>query len=474
MQEYVVQLSKYFIVICMAAYAFEGFAVFRFQSEEARKGIYLRQNILMFFIQFAAFLTIVLKTSDYTYLLFYAIIQILLFGIILITDMLYPKANRLLVNHMCMLLGIGFIVLTRLSIQKTIRQFVIVVCSMVIAMCLPSILDKWRFLKNFKWIYAVVGIAGLSAVLIYGQVVHGSNISFSILGVTFQPSEFVKLIFVFYVAASLAEDSGFWNVVTTTLFAGLHVVILVVSRDLGSALIFFIAYLFILFMATKNYIYLLLGFVGGAGASVVAYRYFSHIRVRVQAWLDPWTYIDNQGYQVTQSLFGVGSGSWFGMGILSGNPEAIPYVEKDSIFSAICEEMGVVFGILLILICLSCFVMMMDIALKIREKFFQNIAFGLGVMYIFQVFLTIGGGIKFIPLTGVTLPLVSYGGSSVLSTLLLFYVIEGLYIIQRKEEQNGKKRRRVQRRQVYEETEPEPEYPAEDLVFLDGETDYYR
>ncbi len=282
--------------------------------------------------------------------------------------------------------------------------------------------------------------------MILGQVTHGSLLSFTIAGITFQPSEFVKIVFVFFLAASLMEDTSFLNLSLTTVIAAVHVVVLVASKDLGSALIFFVVFVFMVFAATRNYLYLLLGMGGGALASVIAWRVFRHVQVRVQAWLDPWTYIDSQGYQVTQSLFAIGSGSWFGMGLYSGTPDSIPYVEKDSIFSAVCEEMGVVFGLFLILICLSCFIMIMNISLRLKDRFFQLTAYGLGIVYIFQVFLTIGGGIKFIPLTGVTLPLVSYGGSSVLTTLILFYLVQGFYILRQQEEEKRVLRKGNQKR----------------------------
>ena len=448
MQEYIIQLSKYFIVIFMALYTYEGFAVFRFRDEEARSGIYVRQNILLFFIQFAGFLTICIKSGNLEYLFFYGIVQLLLFGIIAMTRMLYPKCNRLLVNNMCMLLGIGFLMISRLSFDRAMRQFVIVIFSMVIALFVPYCIEKMRFLSKMTWLYALIGVAALSSVMILGQVTHGSMISVTIAGVTFQPSEFVKILFVFFLAGSLMNDTSLKNIVVTTFIAGIHVMLLVASRDLGSALIFFVAFVLTVFVATRNYFYLLLGAAGGAGASVLAYQLFRHVQVRVQAWRDPWTYIDSQGYQVTQSLFAIGSGSWFGMGLYSGTPDSIPYVEKDSIFSAVCEEMGVLFGLCVILICVSCFVMMMNISLKLKDRFYQLASYGLGVMYIFQIFLTIGGGIKFIPLTGVTLPLVSYGGSSVLTTLILFYLIQGFYILRQQEEerhvqkpQKGRKRR---------------------------------
>jgi cell division protein FtsW (lipid II flippase) len=221
------------------------------------------------------------------------------------------------------------------------------------------------------------------------------------------------------------------------VLAGVHVVILVLSKDLGSALIFFICFVFVIFVATRNYLYFLLGTAGGCVAAYVAYQLFDHVRIRVLAWRDPWSYIDNQGFQITQSLFAVGSGSWFGMGLLKGNPKAIPFVDADMIFSSVCEEFGVIFGICLILVCISCFVAMMNTALRIRDKFYQLIVYGFGIMYIFQIFLTIGGGIKFIPLTGVTLPFISYGGSSIMTTMLMFFIVQGIHVRLMKE---GEKR----------------------------------
>lgn len=447
MQEYIVQLSKYFIIIFMAFYTYEGFAVFRFKEESHRSGIYVRQYILLFFIQFTSFLTIFLRSGNPEYLFFYGLVQLLLFGIISMTHMLYPKSNRLLVNNMCMLLGIGFIIISRISFSRAMKQFVIVLISMVIALFVPYCLEKMKFLKNLKWTYALLGVASLSGVLILGQVTHGSRLSVTIADVvTFQPSEFVKLLFVFFLAASLMKDTSIGNIILTTVIAAVHVIILVASRDLGSALIFFVVFVLMVFVATHNYWYLLLGTLGGCSASVAAYYVFRHVQVRVQAWRDPWTYIDSQGYQVTQSLFAIGSGSWFGMGLYAGTPESIPYVDKDSVFSAVCEEMGVLFGLFLILICVSCFVMIMNISMRIRDRFCQLASYGLGVIYIFQVFLTIGGGTKFIPLTGVTLPLVSYGGSSILATLILFYLVQGFYIFRQQEEERRVLKVKVKKR----------------------------
>lgn len=208
--------------------------------------------------------------------------------------------------------------------------------------------------------------------------------------------------------------------------------ILIAEKDLGGALIFYITYLVILYVSTRKESYLVLGTGALAAGAVLAYKLFYHVRVRVSAWKDPWSDVANKGYQVTQSLFAIGTGGWFGMGFCEGTPEKIPVSKTDFIFSAICEEMGVFFGICIILVEISCFIMFINISLKIENRFYKLTALGLSVEYMFQVFLTIGGVTKFIPSTGVTLPLVSYGGSSVTSTLILFAIIQGLYVINNK------------------------------------------
>lgn len=437
MREYIIELSKYFIVFFMVLYTFTCFYVFRYREEWQRRRIYIAQNVLMFLVQVFGFLTLSLVSEDIQYIFFFVFIQIFLFAAIMMVTMIYEDANRLLLNNMCMLLGIGLCMVSRLSgvradtslsFSRAIRQYIIAIISLIICLFIPYIFSKVRFFKKLTWIYALIGISMLSVVLILGSVTHGSKISYTVAGVTFQPSEFVKIIFIFFLAAALWDNSSLKRVIITTVIAGIHVIVLVVSKDLGSALIFFVSFVFLVFIATRNYWYLLAGVLGGAAASYIAYMLFDHVRTRVLAWMDPWTYIDNQGYQITQSLFAVGSGSWFGMGLLKGNPKAIPYVDVDFIFSSICEEFGVIFGICLVLICISCFIMIMDIALQIHDKFYQMIVYGIGIMYIFQIFLTVGGGIKFIPLTGVTLPFISYGGSSIMTSMIMFFIIQGIYI----------------------------------------------
>lgn len=190
-----------------------------------------------------------------------------------------------------------------------------------------------------------------------------------------------------------------------------------------------------LFVATGKWLYLAAGTLFAGGASVAAFRLFSHVRTRVIAWLDPWSDIDNRGYQITQSLFAIGTGGWFGMGLYEGMPERIPVVEKDFIFSAVSEELGGITAVCLLLVCFGIFLQFILLAGRMKAMFYKLLAFGFGVVYIIQVFLNVGGVTKFIPSTGVTLPFVSYGGSSVISTFIVMGIIQGLYIIKSREEE---------------------------------------
>ena len=427
MQEYITELSKYTIAALMVLYTLGSFLTL---SDKVRKGraVYLIQNLFLFLIQLLMFADLALVNKDMEYVFFYVFVQIFLLAVVIMVPLIYEKANRLLLNNMCMLLGIGLCVISRLSFRKAIRQYIIVLMSLAVSLFLPWLLSRIRFWKKLTWAYGLVGAALLGIVLILGEITHGSRISFTIADISFQPSEFVKVLFVFFLAGALWEKADFVRVALTALIAGAHVILLVLSRDLGSALIFFVGYVFVVFAATRNYLYLLAGAVGGSGAAWAAYRLFAHVRTRVLAWQDPWTYIDAQGFAVTQSLFAIGSGNWFGMGLSQGNPAAIPYVEADFIFSSVCEELGVIFGICVILVILICFAEMLKIAVQIRDRFYQLIVYGIAIMYIFQIFLTVGGGIKLIPLTGVTLPFISYGGSSVMTTMIMFFMIQGIYI----------------------------------------------
>lgn len=445
----IVELSKYTILTLMIVYTFHCFYTVRQADNEERNELLRQQLILIFFMDFTAFLVIYLKTFDFKVVQFYVEMLLFFAAIQILYRILYPKASLLLLNNMCMLLSVGFIILCRLDVPTATRQLLIAAGASAIALVVPVMIRKMRFLRKLTWVYAGIGILLLAAVFLLAQTSYGAKLS--ILGV--QPSEAIKITFVFFLAAFLSRDTSFRAVVQVSVVAAIHVGILVLSRDLGSAVIFFAAYLVMVYVATRNPGYLLLGMTGGCAASVVAYHLFGHIRQRVSAWKDPMAVYQNEGYQIVQSLFAIGTGGWFGMGLCQGSPESIPVVKNDFIFSAICEELGGIFAICLILVCMSFFLMIVNIALRIINPFYKLIALGLGTEYAFQVFLTIGGASKFIPMTGVTLPLVSYGGSSVLSTILMLAIIQGLYILREDEDEEFEKRRKeaVQRIRAREE-----------------------
>ena len=206
----------------------------------------------------------------------------------LLYRLFYRNASRLLLNNTCMLLCTSFIMLTRISMDKAVRQFIIMAVAAVITMIIPYVIDRTWQLAKIPWVYGLIGLALLLVVCVIGNTSFGAQLSISIGGFSFQPSEFVKISFVFFVATTFYRSTEFKNVAITTGVAAAHVLILVLSKDLGSALIFFLAYVLMLFIATSNWLYLAGGLGSGCAAAMLAYKLFSHVRVRVEAWQDPW------------------------------------------------------------------------------------------------------------------------------------------------------------------------------------------
>lgn len=352
----------------------------------------------------------------------------------------HENAGMLLFNNICMLLSVGFVAITRLAFygeadaisyraNEPVKQFVIASAGLLFMLVMPFFRRFFDHLRHLGVIFGVLGLVLLGGVLLISDPTNGARITFTLSGATFQPSEFVKILYILMLAALLSGDLGKGRVFLATVLAAIHIGILVLSRDLGSALIFFIVYLMVMFFATGEWKVVFGGLSLGAVGSVVCYILFSHVRVRVDIWRDPFADIENMGYQVTQSLFAISYGGPWGAGLTQGDPGRIPLVESDFIFSAIAEEMGLVFGVCLLLLCINCFLRILALSAGYSNRFFQLFTYGSAVCYIFQSFLTVGGETKFIPLTGVTLPLVSYGGSSVLATLILFGIIEMIYIL---------------------------------------------
>lgn len=427
----IVSISRFTIIMLMAGYTYYCFAALRQNiSGKQQTRIYKKQTRLMYGILLNANLVLYAQNRDYR-ILGLCLCEIVLFMLtLMIYQKIYDHASKSLVNNMCMLLTISFIILSRLDIEKAIKQFAYAAAAVVITCFIPVLVAKLKVWNRLTYVYGFVGIAGLAFVCVAASTTYGAKLSIDIGPVTLQPSEFIKIIFIFFVACMLQTSTEFRHVVKTTIIAALHVLILVASRDLGGALIYLITYLVMLYVATRKPIYMILGMASGALASVVAYFLFSHVQDRVIAWKDPLSVIDDQGYQISQSLFAIGSGGWFGVGLGQGMPDRIPVVTTDFVFSAISEEMGGVFALCLIFVCISCFLMFFNIAMQVKDKFYKLIALGIGALYGTQAFLALGGVTKFIPSTGVTVPLVSYGGSSLLSTMILFAIIQGLYVLQ--------------------------------------------
>ena len=378
----VVELSKYVILTLMIVYTVLCYYLVVGKHASDRKGLLRSQITLTFFLDFTAFVVIFLKTFDFKVVIFYAEMMIYFAAILILYRRIYKNASMLLLNNMCMLLSVGFIMLCRLDIASANKQLLIVACGSAVALVIPVMIRRMKFLKDLTWVYAGLGVVLLGAVLVLAQTSYGAKLS--LMGI--QPSEVIKLTFVFFMASLLAREVTFKKVVLATIVAGLHVGILVLSRDLGSAVIFFVAYLVLIYVSTRKPAYLCIGIAGGTAGAVVAYHLFGHVRQRVSAWKDPMAVYQNEGYQIVQSLFAIGTGGWFGMGL--------------------CQ------------------------------------AIGLGTEYAFQVFLTVGGATKFIPMTGVTLPLVSYGGSSIMCMILMIAIIQGLYIYREDEDEEIERHRR--------------------------------
>lgn len=432
MSHIIIQFLKYLMIFLILIYTFECFHIFKFSEiKEKQNHIYSLQRKIFFMLHFDGFLILFLQDMSKQIIGFYLMQVILFIAIFVIYHLFYKNASDLVLNNMCMLLGISMIILTRLSFNKAFKQFLFILIGFVIAIIIPVILNKISMFRRLTWIYAAIGIIALLTVAVAGQTSFGAKLSITIGGIAIQPSEFVKILFVFYIASMLCNKFDFKKLVITSIFSAIFVLALVASKDLGGALLYFFTYLVMVYVATRKF-YIFAGGLGFLGiAALLGYKIFSHVQTRVVAWRDPLSVIDNQGYQVCQSLFAIGTGGWFGLGLGQGMPKKIPVVENDFIFSAISEEMGGIFALSIIMICISCFLMIFNISMQMKDSFYKMVALGLGSTYALQVFLTIGGVTKFIPSTGVTLPLVSYGGSSLLSTMILFGIIQALYIMQK-------------------------------------------
>ena len=320
----IIELSNYILVLNLLLYTIISFVLLPKEDEERSSFLLVLQDVFIFINHLTGSLVLLSTRHDMTYL-FYPVFQMIaIFSFFVLMRAIYPKSNRLLLNHIGLLLSVSFVILTRLSFSRSVKQFAIVAVSMIIALIIPSLMKYLHLLIRGRWILGILGVVLLGAVLVTGSIINGSKLSFSILGISFQPSEFIKILYVIFLAGVLSEARSRMTIFLSAVLAAAHVLVLVASKDLGSALIYSITYVILLYIATRKLFFILGGMAGAAAASVLSYYLFSHVRVRIAAWQNPWTDISATGYQIAQSLFAIGTGSWFGMGIDAGSPRSIP------------------------------------------------------------------------------------------------------------------------------------------------------
>lgn len=407
-----------------------------------------KQIYAVILMHVAAFALLLLKTlddgsPDAQILIIGAASLILLLLTPFLMKKIYPGAYTLMFNCMLFLLDIGFIMICRLDRSLALRQLVFCSTGFLVMFIMPLFLKFFPELEKAKYFYLVFGLGLLCATFVIGIEEFGSKNWISIAGVSFQPSELVKLAFVLYLASALrgqldsgtTVDGGKVSNMTNSLIqcaiAAVFVGILALQNDFGGSLVFFMTFMVILYTATGN---LLLVSLGLGGASIFVFILFkigaqaiSHIDTRVIAWLDPWSDPADKGYQITQSLFAIGTWGPLGSGLCRGMPERVPVVARDFIFAAISEEFGSVFAVLLIMVYIMFIYGGFHIASKCRKPFHLLVVTGLTGMLAFQVFIIIGGVTKLIPLTGITLPFISYGGSSVFICVIMAGLIQWIY-----------------------------------------------
>lgn len=335
--------------------------------------------------------------------------------------------------------SLGLIFLFRLRPQYAERQFVWLLLGLLTLLVITTFVKKLDSLADYKYIYVAAGVLLLILPIFFGQEQYGARSWLNLGLFQLQPSEFVKILLVFFLASFLAENR---RVLTTgrnqilgisipgiaeygplVVMWGISLIILVFQKDLGTALIYFCTFLSMVYAATARIFYVLLGiflfFLGG----FIAYHIYSHVQARVDIWLNPWPLMEGRGYQIVQSLFAIGSGGIFGSGLGQGIPNLIPAVHTDFIFSAIVEELGLLGGCAM-LVLYMCFIFRgLNIALKARNEFSALMATGITALMGLQTFIIIAGVIKLLPMTGVTLPFISYGGSSLVANFVLLAVL---------------------------------------------------
>lgn len=355
----------------------------------------------------------------------FAVWVVLAFAADAFTRRALPDRDPYLLPTALLLSGWGMLTIWRLDSGFGMRQLIWLAFSVVVFLLGLRLPHDLQFLRRYKYVLLSSGLLLTALTLIFGTNPGGAGprLWLGCCGIYLQPSEPLKLLLIIYLAAYLADRtpvrlSAFPLILPTLFVTGLSLLILLVQRDLGTASIFILLYTVILFLATDHRRVLIATTLGLALAGLVGYFFIPIVQVRVNAWLDPWADPSGRSYQIIQSLLAVANGGTLGRGPGLGSPGLVPVAISDFIFAAISEETGLVgtlglLGLLGLILARG-----MTASLRASDRFRRFLAAGLTAYLGIQSLLIIGGNLRLLPLTGVTLPFVSYGGSSLLTSFL--------------------------------------------------------
>lgn len=337
------------------------------------------------------------------------------------------KADVMLVMLMSFLCGLGVILLYGLSPERGLRQGIIYALGIVMFMiCMVAV----RYIRDWRalcWLMIPAGITLLLLPVAIGQETNGAKNWFAVPVIgSFQPSELIKLLLIIVLAQFFSAMRGLRNMAPGLLFSIACLGALMLQKDLGTALMYYLVTLMMYWASTSNLPMTLLGGVGGIGASLIGYSMFAHVKTRVAIWQNPWSDALGKGYQIVQALTAIGSGGLLGLGLGMGQSRAIPAYSTDFIFAVLCEQFGILFGLCVVGIYVIIVLRGIAIALSARTSFDALLALGCSLLVGFQTFVIIGGVIKLIPLTGITMPFVSYGGTSLVSSMGIIGLLCGV------------------------------------------------
>ncbi|MFV9568214.1 FtsW/RodA/SpoVE family cell cycle protein [Thermoanaerobacter mathranii] len=395
----------------------------------------------IFWIFTIAFLLLFIynKPKGFDTIYFTLTFPILIYIVYYLHVRLFPLGEIQFIILTSFLTEMGLIIIYRVAPNLLIKQIIWISIGFLLYFISSYILKYYDLLNKLKYgeaIYIVLTIALLVSTLIFGREIGGAKNWLTFGGIYIQPAEIAKIIYIIFLAKYLCNKKKTKHIIILAIITLVIVGIFVLEKDLGMAFLFYATTVLLIFVSTSNLLYTAVGIGLFVLGGLISYFLFWHVRVRIEAWLNPWMDVPGKSYQIVQSLFAIAAGGFFGTGLGMGHPEYIPVVATDFIFSAISEEFGLLGAIAIIL---AYFVIMyrgIKVALKAKEEFGTLLATGLISIFSLQVFIIIGGVTKFIPLTGVTLPFVSYGGSSMVTSFVTLGMLNGIAL---KEEQEDAK-----------------------------------